>query len=213
MPPAGHRQADRATAHYRWAERYTKRGHVGKAVAHFGRALQLDFGAGVDEKLEPWDTMMKKYASFTVDHIPGNGGGISGSVFYSSQRSDPKARETYETYRGLTTGTTRLVEYEANSADIDERLGNIYDMLAKYEDFDVEHKPVSGPSTGGSFSRSRAMIDMTRQAKTYNGFLNATSGTVRLTSYTLRTPPVADSEHRPNQRPYDHAGEISSEPE
>ncbi len=34
--------AARATAHYRWAERYNEKGNSKKALAHFGRALEYD---------------------------------------------------------------------------------------------------------------------------------------------------------------------------
>ena len=33
---------DRAEAHYRWAGRYTKRGNTSKAIAHFGRACEIE---------------------------------------------------------------------------------------------------------------------------------------------------------------------------
>ena len=33
---------DRAEAHYRWAGRYTKRGNTSKAIAHFGRAWEIE---------------------------------------------------------------------------------------------------------------------------------------------------------------------------
>jgi hypothetical protein len=45
MGVAGQRAEDRGLAHYKWAERYTKRGQIDKALAHFGRAL--DFGGVV----------------------------------------------------------------------------------------------------------------------------------------------------------------------
>ena len=45
MGVAGQRAEDRGLAHYKWAERYTKRGQIDKALAHFGRAL--DFGGRV----------------------------------------------------------------------------------------------------------------------------------------------------------------------
>ena len=44
MPVAGPRAADRAAAHYKWAERYSRAGNTDKSMAHFGRAL--DFGGG-----------------------------------------------------------------------------------------------------------------------------------------------------------------------
>ena len=44
MPVAGPRAADRAAAHYRWAERYARAGETQRGLAHFGRAL--DFGGG-----------------------------------------------------------------------------------------------------------------------------------------------------------------------
>jgi hypothetical protein len=45
MGVAGQRAEDRGLAHYRWAERYAKRGKLDKELAHFGRAL--DFGGKV----------------------------------------------------------------------------------------------------------------------------------------------------------------------
>jgi hypothetical protein len=42
MPLAGSRDADRARAHLRWAERYSRTDEPNKAVAHFGRALEYD---------------------------------------------------------------------------------------------------------------------------------------------------------------------------
>ena len=50
MPVAGPSAADRAEAHYRWAERYTDAGYTRKAAAHFGRAL--DFGELDEEQHE-----------------------------------------------------------------------------------------------------------------------------------------------------------------
>ena len=46
MPVAGPSAADRAKAHYGWAERYSDAGYTRKAAAHFGRALE--FGGGED---------------------------------------------------------------------------------------------------------------------------------------------------------------------
>ena len=40
MPIAGNKSADRARAHLRWAERYSKYGDVHKATSHFGRAME-----------------------------------------------------------------------------------------------------------------------------------------------------------------------------
>ena len=48
MPVAGPSAADRAKAHYGWAERYSDAGYTRKAAAHFDRAL--DFGALDDEE-------------------------------------------------------------------------------------------------------------------------------------------------------------------
>jgi hypothetical protein len=51
MPIAGNKSADRARAHLRWAERYSKYGDVHKATSHFGRALDYTksgFGTGGD---------------------------------------------------------------------------------------------------------------------------------------------------------------------
>ena len=42
MPLAGSKDADRARAHLRWAERYSRRDEPHKAAAHFGRALEYD---------------------------------------------------------------------------------------------------------------------------------------------------------------------------
>ena len=42
MPPAGLNNADRAKAHYRWAERYNDNGDHKRAAAHFGRALEYN---------------------------------------------------------------------------------------------------------------------------------------------------------------------------
>ena len=42
MPLAGSRDADRARAHLRWAERYSRNDEPHKAAAHFGRALEYD---------------------------------------------------------------------------------------------------------------------------------------------------------------------------
>ena len=50
MPVAGPRAADRAAAHYRWAERYTRAGETQRGLAHFGRAL--DFGGGEESGAE-----------------------------------------------------------------------------------------------------------------------------------------------------------------
>ncbi len=199
MPPAGQQQADRATAHYRWAERYTKRGNVGKAAAHFGRARQLEFGAVIDEKLERWHVMMDKYASFTVEHIPGNGVGTTAATFSRSQSKDNSARAYYETLTGAKTGTVNLVRHQANKADIDERLEDIYVMLRKYKTFEVEHyDPLVGATAGKFFDHDEFISDMNGHTKIYNGFLNETSGTVKLTSF------------EPLQA---HSDEISSEQE
>ena len=50
MPVAGPRAADRAAAHYRWAERYARAGETQRGLAHFGRAL--DFGGGEESREE-----------------------------------------------------------------------------------------------------------------------------------------------------------------
>ena len=42
MPLAGSRDSDRARAHLRWAERYSRNDDPNKAAAHFGRALEYD---------------------------------------------------------------------------------------------------------------------------------------------------------------------------
>ncbi len=42
MPLAGSKDADRARAHLRWAERYSRHDEPHKAAAHFGRALEYD---------------------------------------------------------------------------------------------------------------------------------------------------------------------------
>ena len=42
MPQAGKNNADRAKAHTRWADRYSRYGDTHKAAAHFGRALEYD---------------------------------------------------------------------------------------------------------------------------------------------------------------------------
>jgi hypothetical protein len=42
MPLAGIKDADRARAHLRWAERYSRYDEPHKAAAHFGRALEYD---------------------------------------------------------------------------------------------------------------------------------------------------------------------------
>jgi hypothetical protein len=39
MPPVGDEPLGRAYAHYRWAERYAREGHTGRARAHISRAL------------------------------------------------------------------------------------------------------------------------------------------------------------------------------
>ena len=53
MPTAGDKPEDRANAHIRWAERYSRAGKVNRAIAHFGRALDYsrsvaapNFGTG-----------------------------------------------------------------------------------------------------------------------------------------------------------------------
>lgn len=45
MPPAGNLAADRARAHYRWAQRYAKAGNPHKSITHMGRALDYDSSA------------------------------------------------------------------------------------------------------------------------------------------------------------------------
>ena len=47
MPVAGNRAEDRAKAHARWAERYSRTGNVDRAVAHFGRAIEYDRRSGL----------------------------------------------------------------------------------------------------------------------------------------------------------------------
>ena len=199
MPPG----ADRATAHYRWAERYTKRGNVGKAVAHFGRARHLEFGAVIDEKLEQWDIMINKYEKFCVKHTPVYGGGTTcTTTCFSSPKNDPSTRAYYEMHTGQKTGTVELV------LCIDKRLEDIYTMLRKYEKFDVEHKPLNGSTTGGCFSHITFDLDMLGETKRYNNFLNATSGTVMLAGFKRYVPPPEedDSGNRGTKR---HSDEIS----
>jgi hypothetical protein len=48
MPPAGNLAADRARAHYRWAQRYAKAGNPQKSITHMGRALDYDSSAFAD---------------------------------------------------------------------------------------------------------------------------------------------------------------------
>lgn len=45
MPPAGNLAADRARAHYRWAQRYARAGIPHKSITHMGRALDYDSAA------------------------------------------------------------------------------------------------------------------------------------------------------------------------
>ena len=47
MPVAGNRAEDRAKAHARWAERYSRAGNVDRAVAHFGRAVEYNRRSGL----------------------------------------------------------------------------------------------------------------------------------------------------------------------
>jgi hypothetical protein len=52
MPRAGKASANRAYAHYRWAQRYAKAGKLNHAIPHFGRALHYDelaFGGQDDD--------------------------------------------------------------------------------------------------------------------------------------------------------------------
>lgn len=56
MPRAGKASADRAYAHYRWAQRYEKAGKLNHAIPHFGRALHYDeqaFGGQDDDDDNP----------------------------------------------------------------------------------------------------------------------------------------------------------------
>lgn len=72
MPLAGTDAASRMEAHVRWAERYSRYGDVHRARAHFGRALDYDRlvaeGRGTEfgVRLETYDEMISKYASFHV---------------------------------------------------------------------------------------------------------------------------------------------------
>ncbi len=52
MPRAGKASANRAYAHYRWAQRYAKAGKLNHAIPHFGRGLHYDelaFGGQDDD--------------------------------------------------------------------------------------------------------------------------------------------------------------------
>ena len=56
MPRAGKTSANRASAHYRWAQRYAKAGKLNHAIPHFGRALHYDeqaFGGQDDDDDNP----------------------------------------------------------------------------------------------------------------------------------------------------------------
>ena len=155
---------------------------MGKAVAHFGRARHLEFGAVMDEKLEQWYIMINKYEKFCVKHTPVDGGSCTTTCF-SSPTNDPSTRAYYEMHTGQKTGTVELV------LCIDKRLEDIYVMLRKYEEFDVDHKPLNGPATGGYFSHDKFNLDMLGETEKYNNFLNATSGTVMLARFKRYVPP------------------------
>jgi hypothetical protein len=69
MPLAGRDPRARAHAHYGWARRYADESRIERAIPHFGRALHYSraaFGER-DARLEPYETMVRKYFRFTVE--------------------------------------------------------------------------------------------------------------------------------------------------
>ena len=73
MPFVGSDPDKRAYAHYRWAKRYAAESDERSSLAHLRRAIHYTarqrFGGAeiwVDPNLETWDTMVSKYASFSV---------------------------------------------------------------------------------------------------------------------------------------------------
>ena len=74
MPVAGPRAADRAAAHYRWAERYARAGETQQGLAHFGRAL--DFGGG-EESGEESDQQTREIQSAAAGYVSQAFKGIS----------------------------------------------------------------------------------------------------------------------------------------
>ena len=61
MPVAGPSAADRAKAHYGWAERYSDAGYTRKAAAHFGRALDFGGVEGVDHSVNNRTVLLTAY--------------------------------------------------------------------------------------------------------------------------------------------------------
>jgi hypothetical protein len=67
MPLAGTDREARARAHYRWAQRYAKKGErMDQAIAHFGRALDYTRFGAHDIRLGSYDAMLEKYEHFDV---------------------------------------------------------------------------------------------------------------------------------------------------
>ena len=85
MPVAGPRAADRAVAHYKWSERYSRAGNTDKSMAHFGRAL--DFGGGTMS--EEYIRDVRSVASGYVQRAFGDAGERGAKVSFSYDPKEP----------------------------------------------------------------------------------------------------------------------------
>jgi len=109
MPPAGTKRADRAYAHYKWAERYGGQGKPSKAGDHLGRALHY---GGDDEALSPplekesvpVETRVADLARYAVSYYKGASSDIAQNVAKEIVLSNPHEVSTMAT---LSVGTSQ----------------------------------------------------------------------------------------------------------
>ena len=85
------RERDRAEAHYRWAGRYTERGNTGKAIAHFGRAREIE-----EQSQVGFGGLMKDFRGL----FSTKGGGTEGRPVPPTSVAEVPAREEQQRYNG-----------------------------------------------------------------------------------------------------------------
>jgi hypothetical protein len=172
MPIAGNKSADRARAHLRWAERYSKYGDVHKATSHFGRALDYTksgFGTEHMLTLRGTDLHIEVTASGKQTEVAvteWNGGGvrnINGSVLTIAALRD-YAGEIGE--RDI----EQLDEYLSKYGEIDTRVVFVDEMFVPHKD-DGAHVPLELTYAALSFLLKKELISENSLVVIYKGGL------------------------------------------
>jgi surface protein len=137
MPQAGESSADRAKAHLRWADRYSRYGDTHKAAAHFGRALEYDrrqaFGV-VEEGERAATADSEKQPASRLDKLPFN---IRWKIL-TQDGCDRAIKETrdasIETRQGLY-DTQMTKEIDRASLFVPEQCKLSSDLVEQYPNF------------------------------------------------------------------------------